>query len=469
MKKNQFVIIGAGPTGLGAAYRLVEAGVTDFVVLEADSTVGGLAKSFRDDKGFIWDIGGHVQFSHYEHFDQVMESAIPAREWNHHERESWVWVKDRFVPYPFQNNLRHLSKADTWKCVEPLLSARKETKPPANFREWILSSFGSGVADIFMLPYNYKVWATPPELMSYDWIGQRVSVPDTKRILGNIIQEKMDVSWGPNNTFRFPKKGGTGAIWERVADLIGRSRILTGSVVDKVDPKTKAVSLGDGVIISYDHLLSTMPVDIFCSKVLGLKEIVQQEAAKLFHSSTHVVGIGLKGKIPEALVDKCWMYFPESNCPFYRATVFSHYSTQNVPHPVSQWSLMLEVSESSYKKVVGTALVEEVIKGCLNSKLFSASDEIVSKFYFRTEYGYPVPTLERDGILAKVQPELEALGLFSRGRFGAWKYEVSNQDHSFMQGVEWADRILQGTEELTYQCRRGLAAKEPNEALKKAA
>jgi protoporphyrinogen oxidase len=62
---RRFLIIGSGPTGLGAAYRLKELGHSDFLIVEAASHVGGLASSFRDEKGFTWDIGGHVQFSHY--------------------------------------------------------------------------------------------------------------------------------------------------------------------------------------------------------------------------------------------------------------------------------------------------------------------------------------------------------------------------------------------------------------------
>lgn len=468
MKKN-YVIIGAGPTGLGAAIRLLDHGITDFVILESDPQVGGLAKSFTDDKGFVWDIGGHVQFSHYAYFDEAMETAIPQNEWWHHERESWVWVKDRFVPYPFQNNLRYLPPEETWKCVEPLLNHPPPATKPANFREWILASFGQGVADIFMLPYNFKVWATPPELMAYGWIGQRVSVPDTRRILGNIIQQKEDISWGPNNTFHFPKHGGTGAIWEKVAIRVGRDRILNGAVVAGVDPKTKTVTLKDGRTIEYASLLNTMPLDKFCDKVKGLDPQVTKEASQLFHSSTNVIGLGLKGKIPAHLSKKCWMYFPESNCPFYRVTVFSHYSPHNVPYPESQWSLMLEVSESTYKPVNGQALMDSVIEGCRNTRLISAQDEIVSKFHFRAPYGYPVPSLNRDAILNRVQPELEKLGLYSRGRFGAWKYEVSNQDHSFMQGVEWTDRMVAGAEELTYQTRRGQSGKEPKATVKKAA
>ena len=56
------VIIGAGPAGLTAAYELACAGVTDVVVLEADSEVGGLARSVNY-KGNRIDIGGHRFFS----------------------------------------------------------------------------------------------------------------------------------------------------------------------------------------------------------------------------------------------------------------------------------------------------------------------------------------------------------------------------------------------------------------------
>ncbi len=458
---TEFLVIGAGPTGLGAGVRLQEAGKTNFLIADAAERVGGLARSFVDDQGFWWDIGGHVQFSHYPYFDALMDRALPGG-WNVHERESWVWMRDRFVPYPFQNNLRYLPKEDAWKCLDGLLTASKadHKDKPKSFAEWIDRTFGAGIAEVFMTPYNFKVWATPPPLMNYRWIGERVAVTDLRRVLGNVILGKDDLSWGPNATFRFPKEGGTGAIWEAVADLVGRERFWLNNGVTRILPKEKVAVFADGSKVRYEHLLSTIPLDKLVKIVDGLSPSVVERAQGLVHSSTNVVGIGLEGQPEPELRGKCWMYYPENNCPFYRSTVFSHYAQKNVPDPTKQWSLMLEISESSHKPVNVKTVIDETVAGLYATKMITKKDKIVSRWHVRMEHGYPVPSLERDAILDEVQPALEKLGVFSRGRFGAWKYEVSNQDHSLMQGVEWADRAMFGTAESTVHGKMGLGAKE---------
>jgi len=73
----KILILGGGPAGLGAAWRLNELGYSDWQLLEANDYAGGLASSFRDKQGFFWDIGGHVQFSHYDYFDALMHKLIP--------------------------------------------------------------------------------------------------------------------------------------------------------------------------------------------------------------------------------------------------------------------------------------------------------------------------------------------------------------------------------------------------------
>jgi protoporphyrinogen oxidase len=193
-----------------------------------------------------------------------------------------------------------------------------------------------------------------------------------------------------------------------------------------------------------------MPVDILSTLVEGVPSEIINTANKLKHSSSNIVGIGLKGTPSSELKKKCWMYFPEDNCPFYRVTVFSNYSPNNVPDINKYWSLMTETSESTKKNLNRTNIIEDTIQGLLNTKLIQHKDEVVSTWLYSADYGYPTPSIDRDSIMKKIIPYFDNLNIYSRGRFGGWKYEVSNQDHSMMQGVEWANRILYQIPEITY-------------------
>lgn len=451
-RKVKYLIIGAGPAGLGAAYRLKDLGENDYLLIERNPWVGGLATSFKDEKDFTWDIGGHVQFSHYKYFDQAMDRALGAEGWLHHERESWVWMRDRFVPYPFQNNIRYLPKEDVLECLRGAAAIQnsKNNGKPANFHDWILSIFGEGIAKQFMLPYNFKVWAYPPAEMAYQWIGERVSVVDFDRVLKNVILQLDDLSWGPNNTFKFPKHGGTGAIWEAIGKIVGLEKVLLNANVCEVSAQSRTLKLESGEEIEFENFLSTIPLDIFYTLIPQAPKNLVARAAQLKHSATNIVGVGLKGQPKEDLKSKCWMYFPESDCPFYRVTLFSKYSPYNVPDASTHFSLMTETSESTAKPVNHRDLIEQTVEGLRATKLISPRDQIVTTWMYHAPYGYPTPSLERDAILSEVIPWLEEAKLYSRGRFGGWKYEVSNQDHTFMQGVEWSNRIAQGEAETTF-------------------
>jgi protoporphyrinogen oxidase len=451
--QGRIVIIGAGPAGMGAAWRLHELGYSDWLLLEQANEAGGLSASVRDAQGFTWDIGGHVLFSHYPYFDQLMDRAL-GDQWVWHERESWIWIYDRFVPYPLQYNIRHLPPEPQWDCVQGLLRAQKArasdpASPPAvsNFRDWLLANFGEGLPKHFLLPYNWKVWGWPPELMDFRWTGDRVATVDLERLLRNIILGLDDAGWGPNQKFRFPLAGGTGAIWRSLAAQLPRERMRFGTRVVAVNPGKKFVRLENGEEIAYDALVSTMPLDVLVA-VAGLDHL-REHARLLEKQGVYLYGIGLAGRPPAHLATKCWMYFPEPVNPAFRVTVFSNYSPHNVPDPARTWSLMAEVSHSPHKPVDPKTLAQEAIDGLVATRLLPRNPEIVSLWEYHAPVAYPVPTLGRDEALAQILPELESMDIFSRGRFGAWKYEVGNQDHSTMQGVELADRLIEGKPELT--------------------
>jgi hypothetical protein len=111
---------------------------------------------------------------------------------------------------------------------------------------------------------------------------------------------------------------------------------------------------------------------------------------------------------------------------------------------------MAEVSESVDKPVDTEHVLEHTLRGMRATGLLREGDQVVSRWHTRLPYGYPTPWLGRDAVLDAVQPRLAELSILSRGRFGAWKYEVANQDHSVMQGVEAVDAWLDGSPEPTY-------------------
>ena len=468
-------MIGAGPTALGAADRLCELGIirsdAQVIILEQESQPGGLAISERDEEGFLWDMGGHVVFSHYKYFTEVLDEAVP--EWNQYVRAAYAFMKGsdgirRFIPYPVQDNIHLMDEFDRQKSLVGLerLASNPGHEKLTNFDEWLLMNFGVGLCEIFMRKYNRKIWTVNSTEMNAVWVGERVAVPDVRKIKAKIAasesgreQEARDSEWGPNHLFRFPRYGGTGSIWKAVAKKLPQGWFHFQHKVTGVDVGRKTVKVASTKLASkeqslkYDHLISTAPLDSF----LGMIEDTDATSVQMksladdfVYTHTHIMGIGLKGQPPAILANKSWMYFPDSDAPFYRITVFSSYSDDHVPVPGSYWSLMCEAAEPlSGHSWTKETLLKETIAALVNYS-FIAADQVVSRYYHRLDHGYPVPSLGREGHLSALQPWLQSNGIYSRGRFGGWRYEVSNQDHSLMQGVEVADLLMRGTAEETY-------------------
>lgn len=148
--------------------------------------------------------------------------------------------------------------------------------------------------------------------MQCAWLGERVAAPDVKTVVKNVILNKTAGNWGPNATFRFPARDGTGGIWIAVANTLPKKNTLFGKQgeVEKVDPQGHTVTLSSGKTIKYKKLVTTMAVDQLAQQI-GDQELISLTKG-LFYSSTHVVGVGIRGARPENIGDKCWVCFSQN-------------------------------------------------------------------------------------------------------------------------------------------------------------
>jgi protoporphyrinogen oxidase len=446
------VILGAGPTGLGAAYRLRERGQDGFEIFERAPRVGGLATSFEDAKGYTWDVSGHIIFSGYPYFNAFLEKMLGPKGIRRIERESWIKFEDRYVRYPFQNHLSSLPEEAMLECLVGLIESQTIDKDRAfhNFEEWVLAKFGAGVSKHFMSPYNLKVWCTPLNRMGFYWIAERVSVVDWKKALETTLRPKT-TDWGPNATFGYPATRGTLGLWLAVLPHIG-DRVRYRKRAMCVDEEKREVLFSDGTTRRYDTLLTTLPIDAFVTRLKHAPEKVRAAAKKLLFNRLFSVGIGLRRPSPST---KNWIYFPNPKTPFYRITYLSNYSPDIVPGgDTSRYcSILTETTYSRFRPLPAGDFVRAVLDGLVAEGILQASDLtlIESTYLIHAGHAYPIPSVERDEALGVIQPYLESREIYSRGRFGSWKYEIGNQDHSLMQGVELVDRWLDGSEERVFR------------------
>ncbi|KNZ56925.1 hypothetical protein VP01_2286g7 [Puccinia sorghi] len=408
------LIIGAGPTGLGAARRLHQLKNESYLVVDEQSEAGGLASTDVTTEGFLFDVGGQL-------------------------------------PIEYQVS-----------CIDGLIDAAEERSravaKPKNFDEWIVRMMGVGLADLFMRPYNFKVWGVPTTMMQCEWLGERVAAPSLKLVVKNTLYKKEAGNWGPNATFKFPAHGGTGQIWKAVSRCIPQDRFRFGRRLVSVDGDKRVARFDDGSHIVYKQMISSAPLDILCGLIDQEKvnPSLKTVADGLVYSTTHVVGFGIRGLPTGDMKGSCWLYFPEDDCPFYRVTVFSNYSPNNCPQKQAKlrtlqaadpslnaqvelncekegpyWSLMLEICESKMKPVDETNMIKDSLQGLINTKMVEPNAEIVSIYHRKFHHGYPTPSLQRESQLKVLLPALqEKYAIWSRGRFGSYRYEVANQDHS---------------------------------------
>ena len=476
------VVIGAGPTGLSAAYHLDQ----DTLLLERNATVGGWCRSIED-AGFTFDYAGHIMFSNDPYVLELYQTLLGDNlHWQN--REAWVYSKGVHTRYPFQGALYGLPPKVIAECISGAVEARYgssrqpdttssaanctvatgdvkdledccadgaalpssttaavtaasspgavalQGQAPRNFEEFIYKVWGAGIAKHFAVPYNRKLWTVPLTEMETSWLGGRVPLPDLNEIIEGAL-EPVAKPMGPNARFGYPLKGGFEALMKGFLPHI-KGAVETGAKVVELLPQDKMLALADGRRFQYDQLVSTMPLPELV-KLIGANAPaeVHAAAAGLRHISIRCVNLGIAR---ENITDKHWIYYPEDSI-FHRIFVQGNAS----PHcnPPGGFGLTCEISYSEHKPLPadGDALVARCMADLVKVGLLTAEDTLLTSSLVDMPYAYVLYDHARAKNVALIRDWMAQHDIVLAGRYSEWEYY--NSDHAFLAGRKAAQAV----------------------------
>jgi protoporphyrinogen oxidase len=414
-------ILGGGLSGLTLARLLYEKG-DDIVVLEAEPEYGGLCRS-KTEREFTFDTGGsHIIFSRDTEVLAFMRRMIADNE-QRNNRNTKIFYKHLFVKYPFENGLSDLPPEDRYTCINEFVKTliaveKKEIAAPKNFREWIYYTFGKGIAECYMVPYNEKIWKYPTDHMSLHWVDGRIPRPPVEDIIRSAIGIETE-GYTHQSVFSYPLHGGIEALVHAIAIPV-REFIRTGFRVVSIKRTGSTWKISNGTeTIEADRCICTMPVQHLLSCLENVPMEVKDAATALKFNSLVCVNIGIQGTVP----DFSWVYVPDLSLGMANRISFpSHYSRTVAPPGCS--AILAEITHQPGDEVARMAedeLVQEVT-GTLQNMEILKKDQIIYSSVERQPFAYVVYDLEYQKNIARIKKFCADTGIPLVGRFAQFEY-----------------------------------------------
>ncbi len=439
----EVVILGAGLTGLSAAYKLEQRGYLDYEIFEQDLRPGGLLKTEFVD-GFNFDYTGHLLHISDPKFKAFLEDIFDFhQDLILNKRCSSIFHSNTFVPYPFQMSLFGLPADVIYDCIDGYINRKTGLKKATSFYDWVLKYFGAGFGKHFFFPYNGKLLSYDVRDVVSSWVGRFVPQTSLKLILNGAIQKNVARDVGYNSFFYYPKNGGIELLIKNITSRL-KKKIKTDHKAVFIDLNNKIVFFENGHAEPYDKLITTIPLKEF---LLGTKSF-KYLASSLLCSS--VINFNLGFNTPN--IGAChWIYFPEKRFPFYRLGLWNNISQGCVKNGCSgiygEVSFLHGTKSSRQTDNLTYKSEEEALKF-----LGLNRGNIVAQKRLHINYAYVIYDLWREKNMPKILDALARLSVFSVGRFGGWNY--SSMQEAFIDGTSVADKVL--TENFFSQRRQPL-------------
>jgi protoporphyrinogen oxidase len=441
------LVLGGGPAGLTAGLLLGRAG-GNVIVLEAESQVGGLAKTVEVD-GYRFDLGGHRFFTKSLEVDALWREVL-GDEFLLRPRMSRIYWNNRYLDYPLRGGdvIRKLGPVELARCMASYLHvAARRDKADETFEDWVSNRFGRRLFELFFKSYTEKLWGVPTTEIRAEWAAQRIrGLSFFSAAKAAFFGNKGNKVKSLISEFNYPRYG-PGQMWEAMARAIEEQG---GEVL--LDAPVERLELAGGRILEVEAggVLYELPDAVISS--LPLRDVVEMahphpardvlDAARgLRYRDFLTVALVVDG---EDLFPDNWIYIHEPKVRVGRIQNYRSWSPWMVPDP-SKACVGLEyfcfagdeLWTMSDDDLVDLAATE------LEQLGLATRSKVERGFVSRVPKAYPIYDSNYAGRVQSIRSWLDGIeNLQQVGRNGLHRY--NNSDHSMLTAMRAVDNVLAG-------------------------
>ena len=499
-KQKEVVIIGAGPAGLTAAYKLLEDNEFHVTIVEKENFVGGIARTVNHNGNRI-DIGGHRFFSKSSEVMDLWQKLMPiqgapsaddiilgrekplSKDGPDPEKEdnvllvrsrvSRILYLRKFFDYPISLKVQtflNMGFARTFVAGFTYIKAQIFKRKEVSLEDFMVNRFGTALYKMFFKDYTHKVWGRDPSEISADWGAQRIKgLSLMKAVLFILKKPFMPKELNQNNVetslielFSYPKKG-PGQLWEKMADEVKKrgGEIIYNTTVTGINAngsKLDSVVLNSGSIskeIKADYFISSMSIsELVASLSCEVPVDVKETALNLPFRDFITVGLLInklkiknttKIKTVSNVVPDCWIYVQEPDVKVGRVQIFNNWS----PYMLKDFKNTVwigleyfcdkgdEMWSQDDDAFIKFAIDEAVKIGLIDD------ENVLDSIRINVEKAYPAYFGTYENFYAVKEYLNGFKNLFCIGRNGQHRY--NNMDHSMLTAIE-ATRVIKSGE-----------------------
>lgn len=380
----KYLILGAGPAGLTFANRLLQNGVTDFLVLEKEEEAGGLCRSAQVD-GAPLDIGGgHFLDVRDERVLSFLFPFMPKEEWDLYDRDSRIVVGGNTINSPIEANIWQMSLEDQVAYLKSIAVAgcNLGTEMPEKFVDWIYWKLGDKIAEDYMIPYNQKMFGENLNELGTYWLNKLPDVSFDETLISCLTKKAYGTQPG-HAKFYYPKEYGYGELWLRLAGNLGDNIVYHTPAVT-LDADTRTVN---GAYRA-ECIINTVPWVDF-EEISGLPAAVKENISSLKYSSVVI------DYYPENMdTEAQWIYYPNPQLSYHRRLVRHNFC----PDSRGYWT---------------------------ETNLFRKTEAQV-EYSYTNQYAYPLNTIGKPERMQELLSFMRSRSIFGLGRWGEWQHYNSD-------------------------------------------